>query len=73
MSRGESGDLGIALKLCAAAHASFSTITGSLEKGKRFDAVIWDDDLLNAPEGELLDVRVKATIIDGQIAWGQVG
>lgn len=48
-------------------------MTGSLEKGKRFDAVIWDDDLLTAPEAELQDVRVKATIIDGKIAYGQIG
>ena len=41
--------------------------------GKRFDAVVWDDDLLNVPEDELLEVTVKTTIIDGQIAWGKLG
>lgn len=56
----------------AAAYASFSTMTGSLEKGKRFDAVVWDDDLMTAPQGELLDVRVKTTIVDGQIVFGQL-
>jgi len=55
-----------------AAFASFSNMTGSLTPGKRFDAVIWDDDLMSVDEDEMLDVRVKATIVDGQLAWGRI-
>jgi predicted amidohydrolase YtcJ len=47
-----------------------SSLTGSLQPGKRFDAVIWDDNLMTVPEGEMLEVRVKATILDGRIVHG---
>lgn len=49
-----------------------SNLAGSLTVGKRFDAVIWDDDLLRVPVGEMLEVQVKATIMDGQIVYGQL-
>ncbi|KAK8846587.1 hypothetical protein IAR55_005673 [Kwoniella newhampshirensis] len=56
-----------------AAYASFSeNITGSLTIGKRFDAVIWDDDLLTVPEDEMLEVKVKAVIVDGKLVWGYI-
>ncbi|WVQ97496.1 hypothetical protein IAU59_004610 [Kwoniella sp. CBS 9459] len=55
-----------------AAYASFSDITGSLTPGKRFDAVIWDDDLLTVPENEMLEVKAKAVIIDGKLVWGEL-
>jgi hypothetical protein len=55
-----------------AAHASFSNMTGSLTIGKRFDAVVWDDDLLRVAEGEMLEVGVKATIMDGRLVYGQI-
>lgn len=54
------------------AYASFSNITGSLTPGKRFDAVVWDDDLMSVEEDEMLEVRVKATIIDGKLVWGRI-
>lgn len=47
-------------------------MTGSLTPGKRFDAVIWDDDLLRVPIEEMLEVQVKATIIDGRIVYGKL-
>lgn len=47
-------------------------MVGSLSPGKRFDAVIWDDDLMKVPEGEMLEVRVKATIMDGKIVHGSL-
>jgi predicted amidohydrolase YtcJ len=59
--------------VCVAAYASFSNSTGSLTLGKRFDAVVWDDDLLTVPQEEMLEVRVKATIIDGTLVWGEIG
>ncbi|RXK39578.1 hypothetical protein M231_03080 [Tremella mesenterica] len=55
-----------------AAYASFSNLTGSLTPGKRFDAVIWDDDLMSVDVDEMLGVRVKATIIDGEVVFGQL-
>ncbi|WVR04266.1 hypothetical protein IAU60_001266 [Kwoniella sp. DSM 27419] len=55
-----------------AAHASFSNITGSLTPGKRFDAVVWDDDLLTVPENEILEVKAKAVIVDGKLVWGRL-
>lgn len=60
------------IELKSAAYASFSKDTGSLTPGKRFDAVIWDDDLLNVPEEEMLEVKVTATILDGQLAYGKI-
>jgi predicted amidohydrolase YtcJ len=45
-------------------------MTGSLTPGKRFDAVIWDDDLIEVPQNEMLEIQVVATIMDGQIVYG---
>lgn len=56
------------------AYASFSEDrVGSLTSGKKFDAVIWDDDLLTVPEDEMLDVKVKGVIVDGKLVWGTLG
>lgn len=40
--------------------------------GKRFDAVIWDDDLMTVDQGEMLEVKVKATLLDGQLVFGSI-
>lgn len=53
------------------AYASFSNNTGSLTPGMRFDAVLWDDDLMSVDEDEMLGVKVKATILDGRIVYGE--
>jgi hypothetical protein len=53
-----------------AAWAAYSTMTGSLTVGKRFDAVVWDDDLMTVDQSEMLDVVVKATLLDGQLVFG---
>jgi predicted amidohydrolase YtcJ len=37
----------------------------------RFDAVLWDDDLMTVDEDDMLGTRVKATIIDGRIVYGE--
>ena len=55
-----------------AAFAAYSNNTGSLTPGKRFDAVIWDDDLMTVDQSEMLDVTVTATIIDGVLVFGGV-
>ena len=47
-------------------------MTGSLVPGRRFDAVIWDDDLMSVDQGEMLEVQVKTTFVDGQIAYGML-
>lgn len=54
-----------------AAYAAFSNDTGSLTKGMRFDAVLWDDDLMEVDEDEMLQTKVKATVIDGRIVYGE--
>jgi predicted amidohydrolase YtcJ len=38
----------------------------------RFDAVIWDDDLMTVDQAEMLDVQVKATLLDGQLVFGSI-
>lgn len=58
--------------LQTAAYAGYSNTTGSLTPGKRFDAVIWDDDLMTVDQGEMLDVMVEATLLDGQLVFGSV-
>jgi hypothetical protein len=55
-----------------AAYASYSNHTGTLIPGKRFDAVIWDDDLMTVDQSEMLDVIVKATLLDGQLVFGSI-
>jgi len=55
-----------------AAYAAYSNQTGSLTPGKRFDAVIWDDDLMTVDQGEMLDVVAKATLLDGKLVFGSI-
>ena len=62
--------LGNPIDEAAGAYASFSNMTGSLTPGKRFDAVIWDDDLMTVPQEEILEVEVKGTVVDGRLAYG---
>ncbi|KAG8970115.1 hypothetical protein FRC03_011133 [Tulasnella sp. 419] len=55
------------------AFASFQEDTlGSLTVGKRADIVILDRDIMQVPAGEILKAKVKATIVDGQLAYGKV-
>ncbi|HRN73543.1 MAG TPA: amidohydrolase family protein, partial [Ginsengibacter sp.] len=42
---------------------------GSLEKGKYADIVILDKDLMKAPEKEVLQTKVLATIINGEVVY----
>lgn len=55
-----------------ASFAAYANNTGSLTMGKRFDAVIWDDDLMTVDHKEMQDVRAKTTILDGQIVFGSI-
>ncbi len=58
-----------------AAYASFTEDSlGSLTPGKKADYVVLDRDILdeNLPEREILSAVVKATILDGRIAFGEI-
>jgi len=52
------------------AYAAFEDdIRGSLEKGKLADITVFDRNLLEIPEAEILEAEVAATIIDGKILF----
>lgn len=57
-----------------AAYASFQeNITGSFKVGKKFDAVIWDRDIMRVePATEVLHAKVSATIVDGRPVYGSL-
>ncbi|KAJ9119110.1 hypothetical protein QFC22_003601 [Naganishia vaughanmartiniae] len=56
-----------------AAYASFmEKQTGSFSIGKQFDAVVWDQNILNVPQEDILRTKVLSTIIDGKAAWGRL-
>ncbi len=42
---------------------------GSLEKGKKADFIILDKDIMQAPENEILGIKVKATYSGGKRVW----
>ncbi len=52
------------------AYAAFEgDLRGSLEKGKLADITVFDQNLLEIPEENILDVEVVYTIIDGKIVF----
>ncbi|KAI0324882.1 hypothetical protein GY45DRAFT_1357026 [Cubamyces sp. BRFM 1775] len=58
-----------------AAYASFSEdVLGSLAPGKRADFVILDRNIMDdsQPFSEILETKVKATVIDGKVAFGGI-
>ncbi|TFK44025.1 amidohydrolase family-domain-containing protein [Crucibulum laeve] len=53
------------------AFASFTEDTlGSLEPGKRADFVVLSKDIMSIPASEVLETKVKATVLDGKVAYG---
>lgn len=38
----------------------------------RFDAVLFDDDLVTNDQADILKTQVKATFLDGRIVYGNV-
>jgi predicted amidohydrolase YtcJ len=55
------------------AYASFQERElGSFAIGKRFDAVMWDKDLMTVDIDEMLETRVLATLVDGRCVFGHV-
>jgi predicted amidohydrolase YtcJ len=56
-----------------AAYASFSDdIVGSLSVGKRADFVVLSKDIMTIPSEQIPDVTVAATIIDGEVVYGNL-
>ena len=54
-----------------AAYASFSEQElGSLSPGKKADFVVFDRDIMAVPVNEILEAKVKATVVDGGVVYG---
>ena len=54
-----------------AAYASFAEQElGSLSPGKKADFVVFDRDIMAIPVNEILEAKVKATVIDGRVVYG---
>lgn len=57
-----------------AAYASFAEDDlGSLTPGKKADFVVFDKDIMTVPQSKILETRVKATVVDGKVAYGALG
>jgi len=56
-----------------AAYASFAEDTiGSLKVGKKADFVVYDRDIMQIPESEILQAKVLATAVDGEVLFGAI-
>ncbi|KIY48515.1 amidohydrolase 3 [Fistulina hepatica ATCC 64428] len=56
-----------------AAYAAFAEDQyGSIAVGKRADFVVLDHDIMQVPVADILNTRVVATVIDGEIMYGQL-
>jgi cytosine/adenosine deaminase-related metal-dependent hydrolase len=56
------------------AYASFSERElGSLEKGKKADFVVLDQDIMRVDMSTVLSTKVEATVIDGEVLYGSIG
>jgi predicted amidohydrolase YtcJ len=54
-----------------AAYASFAeNELGSLSPGKKADFVIFDKDIMTIPLHQILEAKVKATVVDGEAVYG---
>ena len=54
-----------------AAYGSFAeNELGSLSRGKKADFVILDKDIMVIPLHQILEAKVKATVIDGKVVYG---
>ncbi|TFK70067.1 hypothetical protein BDN72DRAFT_767082 [Pluteus cervinus] len=55
------------------AYASFTESNlGSLVPGKRADFVILSQDIMTIPVTKIMDTKVLATVIDGEVVYGQI-
>jgi hypothetical protein len=58
---------------CDVAYAGFAEHTrGQLAPGFAADFVVLDRDIMQVPVGEILDTCVLATVVDGQVAYGNL-
>ena len=48
-------------------------ITGSLEPGKRADITVLDRDLFQVPVGEISEVNIVRTILEGETVYAAAG
>ncbi|KAL0068932.1 hypothetical protein AAF712_003925 [Marasmius tenuissimus] len=56
-----------------AAYASFTEKDyGSLKPGKKAEFVILDKDIMTVPFEDILQTKVRATVIDGKVAYGEI-
>ena len=56
------------------AYASFSEHElGSLERGKKADFVVLDQDIMQVDVDKVLSTKVEATVIDGEVLYGGIG
>lgn len=46
---------------------------GSIEAGKRADLAVLDTDYFNCPAEEISDVGIEATVVDGDVVYGDLG
>ncbi len=55
------------------AYASFTeSYLGSLVPGKRADFVILSQDIMTIPVMKIMETKVLATVIDGEVVYGQI-
>lgn len=55
------------------AYASFSERElGSLEKGKKADFIVLDQDIMQVDMSKVLSTKVEATVIDGEVLYGGI-
>jgi len=60
----------LAMYTINAAYASFEEgIKGSITQGKLADMVLLSDDPTKTPPGQIKDIKVEMTIIDGEVVW----
>jgi predicted amidohydrolase YtcJ len=56
------------------AYASFSERDiGSLQKGKKADLVVLNQNIMEIDMSEVLTTKVEATVIDGKLLYGSLG
>lgn len=56
-----------------AAYAAFAEDKlGSLSIGKKADFVVLDRDIMTVPVSQILETKVKATVIDGEVVYGHL-